>query len=144
MKNSPLRQVAEMLGVACEIDEQVAGYQIDSRRVERGDLFFALKGEKVDGHGFLREVKERGGVGAVVDRGYGGPDFGLVLLRVEDVAGELAELARGFAARAKAQVIAVTGSMGKTTTKEFIATLLAGKFRVGKTDGSYNTKLTCR
>ncbi|HSX25761.1 MAG TPA: UDP-N-acetylmuramoyl-tripeptide--D-alanyl-D-alanine ligase [Chlamydiales bacterium] len=142
MRNCPIHQIAGALGVICEEKLQVTGYQIDSRRVGEGELFFALRGAKVDGHSFLGEVKKRGGIGAVVDRGYEGPDFGLILFRVGDVGESLRGLARHFASQSKAQVIAVTGSVGKTTTKEFIGTLLSGKFRVGKTEGSYNTKLT--
>lgn len=142
MRNVPIQQIARHLGVICENDAQVTGYQIDSRRIGPGELFFAIKGEKADGHAFLAEVKERGALGAVVSKGYDGPDFGLVLLPVEDVVAGLQELARHFASEKKAQIVGVTGSLGKTTTKEFIATLLSGKYRVGKTEGSFNTKLT--
>lgn len=142
MRNVPIQEIACHLGVFCESDLQVAGYQIDSRRIGPGELFFALKGERSDGHSFLREVKEQGGIGAVVSKDYEGADFGLILLPVEDVVASLQDLAKADAAKCEAQVIAITGSMGKTTTKEFIATLLEGKFRVGKTEGSYNTKLT--
>ncbi len=142
MKKVSLKKICEMLGLECLVDAQVLGYQIDSRRVGEGELFFALKGERSDGHGHLREVKERGGVAAVVEKGYQGEDFGLELIRVENVVESLQGLARQFAEASKAVVVGVTGSMGKTTTKEFIATLLSGKMKVGKTEGSYNTKLT--
>lgn len=142
MRNVPIRQIAHHLGVLCENDTQVIGYQIDSRRVQSGNLFFAHKGARSDGHAFLGEVKERGGIAAVVSKGYQGPDYGLILIPVEDVVGSLQELARHFIKMSKAKIIGVTGSMGKTTTKEFIATLLSGKFKVGKTYSSYNTKLT--
>lgn len=137
-----MRQIAHHLGVFAESDIQVSGYQIDSRLVQLGDLFFAMKGERVDGHRFLAEAKERGAVGAVVSKGYSGPDFGLELLAVEEVAASLQELARFSLKSAKLQIVGVTGSVGKTTAKEFLATLLEGKFRVGKNVSSYNTKLT--
>lgn len=142
MKKILLRQIAAHLGVVCDSDLQISGYQIDSRFIQEGDLFFALKGMRSDGHGFLQEVKERGAVGAVVSKGYEGSDFGLVLCKVEDVLGSLQELARYFLEKNPVQIIAITGSVGKTTTKEFIATILEGKFRVGKNFSSYNTKLT--
>ncbi len=142
MRNRSFREIASLLGVEEAIDFQVAGYQIDSRLVGPGELFFALGGARSDGHFFLEEVKMRGGAGAVVSKGYKGPDFGLALLRVEDVLAGLQGLARQFVERSRAKIVAVTGSMGKTTTKEFIATLLAGKFKVGKTYSSYNTQLT--
>lgn len=142
MRNVPIKKISQFLGVICEVDAQVTGYQIDSRMVGEGDLFFALKGARSDGHKFLEEVRLRGAVGAVVSKGYDGPDFGLVLLPVEDVVGSLQGLAKHFMEECRAQIIGITGSLGKTTTKEFIATLLEGKFKVGKTHLNYNTKLT--
>jgi len=142
MKNARIRQIASILGVVCESDLQVSGYQIDSRLVKPGELFFALNGLRSDGHFFLEEVKRRGGVAAVVSKGYQGPDHGLILLPVNEVVESLQGLARHFIEASRAKIIGVTGSMGKTTTKEFIATLLEGKFKIGKTFSSYNTKLT--
>ncbi len=142
MRHIPIKKISQFLGVFCESHEQVTGYQIDSRMVGEGELFFALKGEKTDGHNYLGEAKIRGAIGAVVRKGYQGPDFGLVLLPVEDVLGSLQGLARYFMQECKAQIIGITGSVGKTTTKEFAATLLEGKFKVGKTYMNYNTKLT--
>lgn len=142
MRNVPIKKIAHFFGVAAELDAQVSGYQIDSRMVGPGDLFFALKGAKADGHSFLYDVKERGAVGAVVSKSYEGPDFGLILLAVEDVVESLQSLAKHFMEDCKATIIGITGSLGKTTTKDFIATLLEGKFKVGKTYLNYNTKLT--
>ncbi len=142
MKGMPISQVAQILSVATDCATPIRGYEVDSRRVVPGGLFFALPGEKVDGHQFLKQVKEQGGVGAVVSKSYRGPDFGLELLRVDDVLTALHLLAREAASRTKAKIVGITGSVGKTTTKEFTATLLEGKFRVGKNVASFNTKLT--
>jgi UDP-N-acetylmuramoyl-tripeptide--D-alanyl-D-alanine ligase len=78
----------------------------------------------------------------VVSKSYTGPDFGLELLRVEDVLEALHKLARVAASETSAKIVGITGSVGKTTTKEFVSTLLEGKFRVGKNPASFNTKLT--
>ncbi len=142
MRNMPLCQIAYELGVACPMNAQVTGYQIDSRYIELGELFFALRGEKTDGHQFLAEIREKGALGAVVDKGYRGPDYGLCLLPVSDVFGALQTLARKDLEESEARVVGITGSVGKTTTKDFTAELLKGKYKVGKTPGSYNTKLT--
>lgn len=142
MRNVPIIQIAKYLNIACIESVQVSGYQIDSKMVGEGDLFFALKGKKADGHQFLEEVRARGAVGAVVSKEYVGPDFGLILLRVDDVVQSLQDLARHFMRDSKPVVVGITGSLGKTTTKEFTATLLEGKFKVGKTHLNYNTKLT--
>ena len=142
MKNTPLNEIAKLLGVALKASMPVAGFQIDSRLVEPQDLFFALSGERTDGHQFLKEVKARGAIAAVVSREYLGPDEGLVLLPVDDVLMSLQALAAHFAREGRAKIVGITGSMGKTTTKDFAACLLEGKFRVGKTFASYNTRLT--
>lgn len=142
MRNLPLRQIAALLGVSLDGDVQVLGYQIDSRKVREGDLFFALKGEQTDGHFYLEQVKEQGAVAAVVAREYAGPDHGLLLLRVEDVLFSLQELARLLMADRQVQVIGITGSVGKTTTKDFLATLLSQTYKVGKPLRSFNTKVT--
>jgi UDP-N-acetylmuramoyl-tripeptide--D-alanyl-D-alanine ligase len=135
-------QVLEWLGSTLPVSGKVGGFKQDSRAVVPGDLFFALKGEKVDGHEYLNEVAERGAVGAVVSKHYRGESFGLSLIRVEDVLASLQKLAKSVLARRSARVVGVTGSVGKTTTKEFIATLLEGKFRVGKTPGNANSQVS--
>lgn len=142
MRNLPLGRIANELGVASDESSQVLGYQVDSRNVGQGELFFAFKGEKADGHHYLAEVSAKGAIGAVVEKTYQGPDFGLRLLRVDDVLASLHSLARQDLKESRARVVGITGSVGKTTTKEFIAELLKAKYKVGKTPGNYNTKLT--
>ena len=142
MRNTPISEIARRLTLECESNVLVTGYQVDSRRIGPGELFFALGGDRVDGHQFLADVASNGGLGAVISDLYAGPTFGLELLRVADVLEALQGLAKAFLAESKAVVVGITGSMGKTTTKDFTATLLEGKFRVGKTYSSYNTKLT--
>ena len=138
-----ISQVSDFLGVGSVSSPVViSGYQIDSRLMAPGGLFFAIRGAKVDGHDFLGEVAERGAVAALVSRDYGGPAFGLVLIRVGDVGEALRALARGVAQELGVPIIGITGSMGKTTVKEFAATLLGGRYRVGKPPLSYNSKLT--
>lgn len=142
MRNVPIQRIAQGLNAPCELDLQITGYQIDSRLIGPGELFFALKGQKVDGHSYLAEVRSKGAVAAVVSSEYEGPDFGLVLFKVADVVQSLQKLASFMMEECRAQIIGITGSLGKTTTKEFIATLLEKKFKVGKTHLNYNTKLT--
>lgn len=111
---------------------------IDSRFVGEGDCFYALEGERVNGHCFLEEVASRGGAQAVVSLSYLGPDFGLELTRVPNVEWELKRRAKTLA---KPLTIAVTGSVGKTTTKEFIAHILEGKYSVAKSPGNANSQV---
>lgn len=115
---------------------------IDSRKIEPSGIFFALKGEKRDGHKFLQEVASRGATHAVVEESYDGPDFGLSLCRVPDVKEELRRRAREKRKAFTGKVVGITGSVGKTTTKEFLATLLESTLSVGKSFESYNSQLT--
>lgn len=142
MRQVSLRKIGQYFGVVCQNELQIADYQIDSRFTGKGSLFFALPGERVDGHQFLFQAKSKGAVAAVVSKDYQGPDFGLVLFKVEDVVLALQSLARELMREYQGQIVGITGSIGKTTTKEFTATLLKGKYRVLKTHLSYNTKLT--
>lgn len=140
MKFTRLSQIAHYLKLSVE-EREIQGFSFDSRLVKPGDLFFALKGEKFDGHDFLKEVAGKGVVAAVVSHQYKGESCGLVLLKVEDVTAALQTLAAALQAKRKQKVVGVTGSLGKTTTKEFIATLLAQKYTVAKTPGNSNSQV---
>jgi UDP-N-acetylmuramoyl-tripeptide--D-alanyl-D-alanine ligase len=134
-------QIAQWLNCQERPSGKVRGFKQDSRDVLPGDLFFALKGEKVDGHCYLQEVASKGAIGAVVNTDYSGEHFGLTLLAVPDVMAGLHTLAKTVHALRNVRVVGVTGSVGKTTVKEFIATLLAGKYRVNKTPGNANSQV---
>ena len=121
-------------------ERDITSFAIDSRSVLAGGIFFALAGERVDGHDFLFDVSSRGGLSAVVRSDYSGDSFGLVLIYVDDVLESLHCLA-GYVLRERGtRVIGVTGSVGKTTTKEFIAHILSGKYKVCKSQGTRNTQ----
>lgn len=133
-----LGEIAKVLGAALPAGAEtvVEGWSVDSRTLRPGELFFALKGPRFDGHDFVRQALERGAAGAVVARrleGVAGP-----LLVVPDVQQALEEAARWARARFSGRVVAVTGSAGKTTTKEVIAELLATAMSVGKSEGNLN------
>ena len=135
-----LGEIGKVLGVSVE-EAEVEGFVCDSKQVKKGSLFFALRGKKFDGHKFLSEVALKGGVAAVVDNDYKGGTFGLKLIRVPDVVEALQKLAQVAHAKRKGIVIAITGSIGKTTTKEFLASLLETKFKVSKTPGNANSQV---
>ena len=117
-------------------------YRADSRLVEKGDIFFALPGARNDGHSFLEEIQKKGALAAYVKHDYSGPDFGLELFRVPDPLMTLQLMAKKKMQQFKGRVIAITGSVGKTTTKELIAQLLAAAYKIAKTQKSQNTKIT--
>jgi UDP-N-acetylmuramoyl-tripeptide--D-alanyl-D-alanine ligase len=115
-------------------------FGIDSRLAAAGGLFFAVTGKR-DGHDFVGAAAAGGAAGAVVARPVPlpGRDFGLV--RVEDTVAALQALARDVLARRPVKVVGITGSVGKTTTKEFTAALLAGRFRLLKSEANFNNHL---
>lgn len=135
-----LSDLARDLDVPTKETISITGFSIDSRKVNPGDLFFALPGDKVDGHLFLKEAKERGARAAVVQNQYKGDPFGLVTLPVSNVLESLQMLATRQIERRKSKIVGITGSIGKTTTKEFTAHLLSSTYRVDKTPLSYNSQ----
>ncbi len=147
----PLSRIAEFIAPAGEAATGQAptskfdshamaqGYSIDSRTVQPGELFFAVKGERLDGHDFVEQAVGRGAIGAVVRKDQ------LVrysnrasLLAVDDTLVALQTLATAVRKKWGKTAIGITGSMGKTTTKEAMAHLLAIKYRVHRTKGNFN------
>jgi UDP-N-acetylmuramoyl-tripeptide--D-alanyl-D-alanine ligase len=121
---------------------RVSGYSIDSRTAGEGDLFFAVRGERLDGHDFASAALARGAVAAVVSRARVStlPDEVLSspLLIAEDPLLALQSLAAHTRRQWGRRVVAITGSAGKTTTKEAIATALEAKYKVLKSQGNLN------
>lgn len=114
--------------------------EIDSRRVEEGDLFFALRGERADGHDFVADAFARGAAGAVVERPVEPPD-GAASIHTGSSLQALHGIASLLRRCADVRVVAVTGSVGKTTCKELIAAVLSRRFRVLKSEANYNTDI---
>ena len=138
----PLAKVAEALGYGGSVSGCIArGCSIDSRRIERGQLFFAIRGQHHDGHEFVAAALERGAAGAVVEKKYWEGATGPVrsqLIPVANTTDGLQALAHYVRKQWGGRVIAITGSMGKTTTKEMIAALLSTRLRVLKSQGNLN------
>lgn len=112
----------------------------DSRNLEEGDLFVALVGERFDGHDFVPEALARGAGGAVVSRDVAVEEAAR-LYPVPDTLEALGRLARHRRHALKAKVVAITGSSGKTTTKDFMREALSGSFRVHATPGNLNNRV---
>ena len=123
---------------------EAVGYSIDSRTIGAGELFFAVTGERTDGHDYVEAALANGAVGAVVSQHWLIPDElePCRLLRVPEsedcVLRAMQTLARRVRERWGGRVIGVTGSAGKTTTKEMVAAVLAAKFKVLKSEGNLN------
>ncbi|MFA7587272.1 MAG: UDP-N-acetylmuramoyl-tripeptide--D-alanyl-D-alanine ligase, partial [Novosphingobium sp.] len=107
--------IADATGGVASADFEVSGVEIDSRDVRPGDLFFALKGEAMDGHRFVEAAMAKGAVACVVDRPVAGPH-----VLVGDTMRALEQLGAAARARSEARIIGVTGSVGKTGVKEAI------------------------
>ncbi len=130
----PLTQIAAVLSIAWPGSETVTGWSVDSRTIAPGDLFFALRGPNHDGNRYVAAAFERGAVAAVAESTEtNGP-----LLAVPDVQNALLDIARWARAQWGGDVIAVTGSAGKTSTKDAIADLLSDAIPTGKTQGNFN------
>ncbi len=134
-----LREIAKIVGgELVGEDREVMGFSIDSRKIRKGECFIAIKGSRYDGHDFLEEVKRKGGAGALVSKKV---DVSLPQVIVKDTVEALKYLAKYKRESFKGKVIGVTGSAGKTTTKELIHYVLSHFGRAEKTEGNMNSKI---
>lgn len=137
-----LSDLAHDLDLASPSVVSLTGFSIDSRKVNPGDCFFALPGNNVAGVQFLKEAKEKGALAAVVPESYSGDHFGLTLLKVPNVLEALQKIARSQVKKKKSKIVGITGSLGKTTTKDFTSQILSTAYRVDKSPRSYNSQAT--
>jgi UDP-N-acetylmuramoyl-tripeptide--D-alanyl-D-alanine ligase len=127
-----------MLGEA-RADTAIGGISIDTRTLEHGDLFVAVAGPRFDGHEFLSAAVSRGAPAAMVQHDVLSPP-GLAIVRVADTTRALGDLARHIRRERDVPVVGVTGSTGKTTTKEMAAALLSARGAVLRTEGNLNNR----
>ena len=140
MKELTLKQIADWCGgtVAPEYETvPVTGVESDSRKVEVGDLFVALRGERVDGHDFIPSAKNLGASAALVSR----PSEELPCVVVESPLRAYVEIAKHYREMTGVKVVGITGSVGKTTTKEMIASVLSRDFKLYKSEGNHNNDI---
>ncbi|HEX8255179.1 MAG TPA: UDP-N-acetylmuramoyl-tripeptide--D-alanyl-D-alanine ligase [Thermoanaerobaculia bacterium] len=134
-------QLAEMIGgrVIQGGETTSSSVIIDSREVKPEAVFFAIKGERLDGHQYIAQALEKGAVGAVVSQVP--ENVTKPLIQVDDTTKALQQLARSIRERYDVTLIGITGSAGKTTTKEMIATLIESERRVHKSWGNFNNQI---
>jgi UDP-N-acetylmuramoyl-tripeptide--D-alanyl-D-alanine ligase len=142
MNQLSILQIVELAGAKLESGDGkalVERVSTDSRTLKRGELFVALRGENFDGHKFVQEVAKSGAAGAIVDLGWNGnvPDK-FAVLRANDTLIAYQTLAANYRKSLPIKVLTITGSNGKTSTKDFAASVLSRKFRVTKTEGNFN------
>lgn len=147
MAEFTLNEIAGALQGCCILKEKgtlFTSVVTDTRQIKAGSLFVALRGEKFDGHDFLTEAVLRGAAGALVSRPYSGEELAgldFTVVRSDDTLAAYQRLAGAHRARFKIPVLAVTGSNGKTTTKDLTAAVLSGRWNVLKTEANYNNEI---
>lgn len=134
-----LNQMARLVGCEPRFDDiTVTGAVIDTRQIESGNLFVALKGERVDGHDFLAQAREAGASAALVSENRDDP---LPQILVKDVRKAFGQIAHSWLQQTRSKVIAITGSNGKTSVKEMVAAMLRQVGPVTSTRGNLNNDL---
>ncbi|NBK90419.1 UDP-N-acetylmuramoyl-tripeptide--D-alanyl-D-alanine ligase [bacterium 1XD21-13] len=144
MKEMSLEQIARACkgvyaGEASKKSLEVSGVVIDSRKVEPGYLFVAIKGERVDGHSFIPAVFAKGAACVLCEQAPDHPAGPYIL--VESCLQALKSLAEYYRSTLSIPIIGITGSVGKTSTKEMIAAVLEQKYKVLKTEGNFNNEI---
>ena len=121
------------------INREVTGVVIDSRKVEEGNLFIPIKGARVDGHDFIPQVFEKGALLVLSEKEL--PEGTGPYILVDSTQEALKKIAAYYRSVLKIRVVGVTGSVGKTSTKEMIASVLSQKYNVLKTEGNFNNEI---
>ena len=140
MRITASRLADELHGELEGPDVELTGLAIDSRLVEPGQLFAAVKGDR-DGHDFVDAALGSGAGAVLVERGGEHVPEGATAIVVPDVAASLADLARAVRAELPERVVGITGSVGKTTTKDLLASVLGTRYRTAASEKSFNNEL---
>ena len=144
MKHMTLSEIADACcGIYCGdpafLDCEVSSVAIDSRKVVKDTLFVAIKGARVDGHSFIPQVMEAGALCSLSEQVLGDVDYPYI--RVSSCTEALKDLAEHYRRSLDIKVVGITGSVGKTSTKEMIASVLSEKYNVLKTEGNFNNEI---
>ena len=149
MKNMTLGNIAQAVGGTLHMEgapesvledvTEALGVVHDSRQVEKGYIFLATSGERVDGHSFIGSVFEKGALGVICEKAPENPKGAYIL--VKDSFQALKDMAEFYLGGLDVKVVGITGSAGKTSTKEFVASVLSKGYRVHKTEGNYNNEI---
>ncbi|MEQ3474540.1 UDP-N-acetylmuramoyl-tripeptide--D-alanyl-D-alanine ligase [Enterococcus cecorum] len=136
-----IKEIAQVLGISGIVDErEISSVEFDSRKIEKDGLFVPLPGTH-DGHDFVHAAKENGAIATLWQKERANVPSDLVVLPVEDVTQAFQIIAQYYKQKIAPKTVAITGSNGKTTTKDMTASVLAQKYRTYKTQGNYNNDL---
>jgi UDP-N-acetylmuramoyl-tripeptide--D-alanyl-D-alanine ligase len=144
MKSLPVSTLARVLGSepVDDIEKDFTGISTDTRTIKNGDCFFAIAGENFDGHNYVHQAFAKGAACAVVERSIEGlAPTDRPVLRVQDTVQALGDLAREYRRENSFKVVAITGSVGKTTTRQIIHHVLSKHFRVHQAQKSFNNNI---
>lgn len=146
MNGMTLRKIADAIGgqlfaEGCEdkVDIELTGVVIDNRLIQEDNLFIPIRGARVDGHTFIPDAFSRGALGVLTDHKFEGLTEPFIL--VDDTEQALKAIAKYYRQCMEATVIGIVGSVGKTSTKEMVASVLEQHFSVLKTEGNYNNEI---
>ena len=137
VKEALLACDGKFIGDESVLQEKISGTVIDSRKAQEKSLFIAIKGSRTDGFDYIPAAFENGAVCAVSERAC----EGYPTIVVSDAESALGKIARAYRQKLNITVVGITGSVGKTTTKELVASVLSQKYNVAKTEGNFNNEL---
>ena len=121
---------------------RISSISLDSRNLKKNALFIAIKGERYDGHNFLKEALKNGAKGAIVKSSkFKATSKFKILIQVTDTRKALGDIAQGYREKFRIPLIAITGSDGKTTTKELTVSILSSRFHLVKNSGNFNNEI---
>lgn len=140
-----IQEITSMIDVLNDVsnynDHIIKGVAFDTRRMEKGNLFVPLQGEKADGHQFVHHAIQNGAAAVLWQKDIPNPPEEVPVLMVEDTLKALQDLALNYRNQLAVKVVGITGSNGKTTTKDIAASVFGEKFRVHKTEGNFNNHI---
>jgi UDP-N-acetylmuramoyl-tripeptide--D-alanyl-D-alanine ligase len=145
MINIKIKEAADILNAGLwgtyDWDKPIKGVSIDSRKVTENSLFIPIKGMTVNGHAFVKDAIEKGAAASLWNKDEPNPPEDIALILVEDTVKSLQDLSRYYRNKLNVKIVGVTGSNGKTSTKDITAAILSQKYKTQKTLGNYNTEI---
>ncbi|MEW9698099.1 UDP-N-acetylmuramoyl-tripeptide--D-alanyl-D-alanine ligase [Paenibacillus sp. SI8] len=146
MISRTLQQIADMLGsnaspLLSSEEINIQGVSTDTRSIQPGSLFVPLIGDRFDGHAYAADAYSKGAAAALWQDDHPYPPEGMPIIRVKDTLTALQQLAKAYRKQLPVRIIGITGSNGKTTTKDLVAAVLGSTYRVHKTKGNLNNHI---
>lgn len=140
-----IKEAAEILSAKIignfDLDKYICGVSIDSRKVYENNLFVPIKGMTTNGHSYIQDAIKKGAAATLWNADEPNPPTDIAVLLVEDTVKALQDLALDYRNKLNVKIIGVTGSNGKTSTKDITASILSQRFKTQKTMGNYNTEI---